>query len=133
MLRVVRNCAFSWLKANRLALHITLDAACAAGPESALCVAQSDPAWILNADQEHATLHQAIGRLPTLQREIIVLKHIEDRSYREIAQSLRIPLGTVMSRLSRAREATVQQMARKDGRNKSPATAVFAPDNRTAR
>jgi RNA polymerase sigma-70 factor (ECF subfamily) len=59
------------------------------------------------ADNE--TLQKVLGSLPTAQREVIVLKHIEDLSYREIAQSLRIPLGTVMSRLSRARAATCRQ------------------------
>jgi RNA polymerase sigma factor (sigma-70 family) len=47
---------------------------------------------------------QAIGALPTLQREIFLLVTLEDMSYEQVATTLNIPIGTVMSRLSRARE-----------------------------
>ena len=42
---MVRNCAWSWLSANRHALHITLDPDATAGPDPAFCVAEADPAW----------------------------------------------------------------------------------------
>jgi RNA polymerase sigma-70 factor (ECF subfamily) len=44
-----------------------------------------------------------VGRLPADQREVLVLAAVEEMKYEEIAQVLEIPLGTVMSRLSRAR------------------------------
>jgi RNA polymerase sigma-70 factor (ECF subfamily) len=47
----------------------------------------------------------AISRLPEYQRAMVVLFHVEDRSYEEIAQILNLPLGTVKSRLNRARIA----------------------------
>ncbi len=49
-------------------------------------------------------LDRALGRLPSDQRAALVLREIEGLSYREIAQALSIPIGTVMSRLARARE-----------------------------
>lgn len=49
-------------------------------------------------------LHQCLGELPNEAREIIVLHDIEDLTYREIATVLGVPIGTVMSRLSRARQ-----------------------------
>jgi RNA polymerase sigma-70 factor, ECF subfamily len=48
---------------------------------------------------------QALGKLPEEQRSIVTLVCVEDLSYREVAEILSIPLGTVMSRLSRARRA----------------------------
>lgn len=52
-----------------------------------------------------ARVHQALGRLPAPHRTIIVLRELQGFSYEEIADVLRIPVGTVRSRLSRAREA----------------------------
>jgi predicted DNA-binding protein (UPF0251 family) len=106
-----------------------------------LCLPEADPAHILIVRAEEETLQQVISALPCWQREVIVLKHIEDLSYQEIAASLRIPVGTVMSRLSRARTATcrrIKQAARdrspRDGSwNKSLTVAVFASNGRTTR
>jgi RNA polymerase sigma-70 factor, ECF subfamily len=45
-----------------------------------------------------------IGRLPAVYRETLVLKEFNDLSYRQIAEVMGVPIGTVMSRLARARE-----------------------------
>ena len=50
-------------------------------------------------------LEAAIARLPTDYREVLILREVEDLSYREIAEIAGVPMGTVMSRLARAREA----------------------------
>ena len=47
---------------------------------------------------------QQLGRLPAEQREVLILAAVEEMKYEEIADVLDIPVGTVMSRLSRARE-----------------------------
>jgi RNA polymerase sigma-70 factor, ECF subfamily len=47
----------------------------------------------------------ALGRLPPAFREAVVLRDIEGMSYKEIAQTLQAPIGTVMSRLARGRQA----------------------------
>ncbi len=49
-------------------------------------------------------LDRLISKLPPLYREVLVLREIEDLSYREIAEILTLPIGTVMSRLARARQ-----------------------------
>lgn len=52
-------------------------------------------------------VRQAIDRLPPEQREVLLLVCLEDMSYRDVAQILDLPLGTVMSRLARARQKLV--------------------------
>jgi len=49
-------------------------------------------------------LDRAIGRLPAEQRAVLLLVTLEEMSYEEVARTLGIPIGTVMSRLSRARD-----------------------------
>jgi len=49
-------------------------------------------------------LDRAIGRLPAEQRAVLLLVTLEEMSYDEVARTLGIPIGTVMSRLSRARD-----------------------------
>lgn len=56
-------------------------------------------------------LDRAIGRLPADQRAVLLLVTLEDMSYDEVARTLGIPIGTVMSRLSRAREKLRAMMA----------------------
>jgi len=58
------------------------------------------------------TVRSAIEQLPVAFREVILLCDVEDASYREISQILSIPIGTVMSRLARARKAVRESMSR---------------------
>jgi len=53
---------------------------------------------------EIADLDRALQRLPAEQREVLLLVAVEELTYREVASALGVPIGTVMSRLSRARE-----------------------------
>lgn len=71
---------------------------------SCIDVRAADPYVLYLRKLERAEIQQAINSLPTLHREIIVLRDIEGFSYREIASMLGCPAGTVMSRLGRARE-----------------------------
>lgn len=74
----------------------------------------ADPASQLQAKQRLRALEAALGRLPDDQREIVLLREIEDMSYSEISAALGISEGTVKSRLARAREALVGHYRRKD-------------------
>jgi RNA polymerase sigma-70 factor (ECF subfamily) len=62
--------------------------------------------------EELAQLHAGVERLPTEFREVLVLHELEGLSYREIAEVAAIPIGTVMSRLSRARKKLQADLAR---------------------
>lgn len=61
--------------------------------------------------EDSTTLMAAITSLPIIYREVVILSDIEDLSYKEIAQVLAVPIGTVMSRLSRARNLMKQSLA----------------------
>ena len=65
----------------------------------------STPESILVARATHEMVQQALEQLPLHFREILLLCEVEEMSYQEIAQTLSIPQGTVMSRLFRARKA----------------------------
>jgi RNA polymerase sigma-70 factor (ECF subfamily) len=67
-------------------------------------VAERDPAADLARHTARETLGQALERLPQEFREVIVLRELEGLSYKEIADVTGVPVGTVMSRLSRGRE-----------------------------
>lgn len=67
--------------------------------------ASDTPESLLLARMDAEQIRLALGRLAVPQREIILLSDVEELSYREIAEMLGVPIGTVMSRLSRARRA----------------------------
>ncbi len=66
---------------------------------------EETPESVLVARYEQEGLQQALGALPVIYREVILLCDLEEMSYQEIGDTLAIPIGTVMSRLSRARKA----------------------------
>ena len=63
-----------------------------------------DPEALVMQQQAIERVHRAVQELPADFREVIVLRELEELSYREIAAVAGIPIGTVMSRLARARE-----------------------------
>ena len=65
----------------------------------------SDPETLLIRTADVAMIERALSPLPDRVRELLVLRELEDLSYRELADVLNIPIGTVMSRLSRSRRA----------------------------
>lgn len=73
-----------------------------------------DPEGALADLQDRAAVDRMISRLPPEFREVLILRELEELSYRQIAEVLQIPVGTVMSRLSRARRQLLS-WARDDG------------------
>lgn len=63
-----------------------------------------DPADIIASHDASRTLNAALARLPTAFREVLVLKEMDELSYKQIAEVTDAPIGTVMSRLARARQ-----------------------------
>lgn len=68
-------------------------------------IERRDPALLVSRAQQHGDLRAAILALPALHREVLILCELEEVDYREAAAILGIPLGTVRSRLNRARKA----------------------------
>jgi RNA polymerase sigma factor (sigma-70 family) len=76
--------------------------------------AQASPEDAAISNCEIAKLHRAIDALPSLLREVVMLREFEDLSYREVSQAINAPIGTVMSRLFRAR-ARIGELLQSDG------------------
>ena len=74
------------------------------GEEKVLPTEKETPESILLHRSDWQRLQQAMERLPVAYREVLLLCEVEEMSYQEIASTLGIPIGTVMSRLSRARK-----------------------------
>jgi RNA polymerase sigma-70 factor (ECF subfamily) len=103
LLAIVRNACFTWLAKHRpKSLVLTADPAELAGGADAGEAASTPEAEII-AKAESEMIAAAIAALPGPFREIVVLRDINGMSYREIAAMIGIPMGTVMSRLARAR------------------------------
>jgi RNA polymerase sigma-70 factor, ECF subfamily len=64
---------------------------------------QASPEKVILQQQDRATIRRLVAELPEPFREAIVLREINDLSYKEIAEVAGVPVGTVMSRLARAR------------------------------
>ncbi len=104
LLAIVRNCAFSWLARNRPAATVTLDDDTLQAAEAeGVLAAEDDPESVAIGNADRAMLAGLVESLPPVYREVIVLREIDDLSYREIAAIVGVPVGTVMSRLARAR------------------------------
>ena len=86
------------------------------------------PETLLRQKEDQKAVHQAMAELPVDLREVVVLRELEGLSYKEIAAIANIPMGTVMSRLARARERLQNRRA---GRNCKHAhkAADLAPES----
>ena len=102
LLTIVRNCCFSWAKGARRRGHVALSEE-VANDDAAFRMAGPDPeAAAIGADQG-SKLARLVEALPEEFRTTLILREWEDMSYREIADVTGVPMGTVMSRLARAR------------------------------
>jgi RNA polymerase sigma-70 factor, ECF subfamily len=102
LLQIVRNTCFSWLKENRPAELVVLDDADDVLHEIAAPATDQPPAMAMRS-ADRVQINQAIAALPVVYREVLVLRELDDFSYKDIARIADIPIGTVMSRLARAR------------------------------
>ena len=109
LLTIVRNTCYTWLRRNRA------PAAGALGPTDAGRMdVPADPAGQPEAQviraADRRVLQEALELLPEEFREALVLRELEGFSYKEIADITDVPLGTVMSRLARARQQLQQSV-----------------------
>jgi RNA polymerase sigma-70 factor (ECF subfamily) len=107
LLGIVRNATWSWLQANRPS---ELTAREDDGEPEIAAPPCDEPESSAIRRAEVRLLNEAIAALPPPLREVIVLRELEDFAYRQIALIADIPIGTVMSRLARARRLLSQSV-----------------------
>jgi len=112
LLAIVRNTTFTWLGKNRPKTLVVTDddRVFEEGRSQMSEEVQLTPEAALIAKADAALLQDAIAALPIVFRETLVLREINGLSYREIAEVTVSPIGTVMSRLARARDLLVQRI-----------------------
>jgi RNA polymerase sigma-70 factor (ECF subfamily) len=110
LLAIVRNTGLNWLvqKQNQKTEPLPEPANSEEGGSQEIIDENADPEFDLIQKQAAATMDQLIQALPVVYREVIILREIEELSYKEIAEVIGMPIGTVMSRLARARKAIQQ-------------------------
>jgi len=103
MYRILRNTFLTSRTGLKAAVSLDED-----DPQAVTPATTETPESILLARADHDAIQAALRQLPVAHREIILLCDVEEMSYREIAEALGVPIGTVMSRLARARKAMRQ-------------------------
>ena len=109
LLSIVRNTTYTWLQKNRkheLATVFDEEVHDIEDTSSSL-----EALLLKNSDRQEIV--QALEQLPVEFREVMVLRELEGMSYREIAEMAEVPIGTVMSRLARARKQLQQSLGQR--------------------
>jgi RNA polymerase sigma-70 factor, ECF subfamily len=116
LLRIVRNSCYTWIKGRPMTESMSADEEGELAPEHERALVEAghgmpapDARLIEAADRR--LVRDALDALPIAHREILILREIEELSYKEIAAVTDIPIGTVMSRLARARELLSQSLS----------------------
>lgn len=99
LFRIARNGAFDLLRRGKVVEFVELD------DEADMPDAAAGPEAVVETAQRYRVLEAALLRLPAEHREILLLREIEDMSYEHIADVLDLNIGTVKSRIARARAA----------------------------
>lgn len=99
-LRIVRNTCHSWRVPNAIAAIESFDEEQHSGTRPSF-----DPETLLLQTDDVMLIEQALNSVPVRFRELLVLRELEGLSYRELAEVMGMPIGTVMSGLSRGRQA----------------------------
>jgi RNA polymerase sigma factor (sigma-70 family) len=117
VLTIVRHTAYQWLRKNRPApIVLVEDLELVEHHQADFVPLDADtPESALIGKTTTQQLEAAISALPTPFREVLVLRDLQDLSYREIAAVTQVPLGTVMSRIARARRRLMQTVGRGEG------------------
>jgi RNA polymerase sigma-70 factor (ECF subfamily) len=118
LLQIVRNTAYASRSLDRGVQLVPIAAEPEAGAIAAdeLVSADDDPEAALLRERDRKQVHELIEALPVELREPLVLRELEELSYKEIADIAGIPIGTVMSRLWRARQSMARALAESGAR-----------------
>ena len=114
MLTIVHNTACNWLNKHRRSTVVAVDDL-DAFDRATIDAARTDsetPEGVVIARVDVANLEAAMAELPLPYRETLVLRDVQGLNYREIAQVTGVPIGTVMSRLARARSRLAAAIGR---------------------
>ena len=104
LLKIVRNTYYTWIYRNRVT-----DAMTPFDEEEDIHVSDApNPEMLLLKESDKQLVRNALQKLPTEFLEVIVLREFEELSYKQIADTVQVPVGTVMSRLARARGRLAQ-------------------------
>ena len=114
VLRIVRRTCYSWLERNRPADIVPLEADAELDEEVGAAGAAVSTEALLQNRSDLRRLDTLIEALPAPLREVVVLRELNELDYREIAEVTGVPIGTVMSRLHRARSALRRAWEGKD-------------------
>jgi RNA polymerase sigma-70 factor (ECF subfamily) len=112
LLQITRNAALNLIAERRRPAEIPIEPEDDEAPALDLVDPGDDPETALARRQERGRLDRLLAALPVELRECLVLRELEDMSYREIAQVTGMPIGTVMSRLWRARRMLMKAAER---------------------
>jgi RNA polymerase sigma-70 factor (ECF subfamily) len=108
ILEIVRNCYYDWLMRQRRKSRLEVDFRDAGYTEEFILNRSSDectPEAMLVREAERQTVRFVLDTMPLPLREILMLRELDGLSYRQISEITALPIGTVMSRLARARRA----------------------------
>jgi RNA polymerase sigma-70 factor (ECF subfamily) len=106
--KIVRNCYYSWLVSRRRKSRLEVDSHDFGYTEELILSVPSDectPEAMLVRDAETQAVRSVLNAMSPPLREILMLREFEELSYRQISEITALPIGTVMSRLARARKA----------------------------
>ena len=110
--RIVTNLAFSLFRTRRRKPETSIEPLVEAGHQWGT---DDDPADHAARDEHHAVLRACFGELAAEHQAVLALRVMQDLSYEEIASALNVPIGTVMSRLSRARADLKRRITERTG------------------
>jgi RNA polymerase sigma factor (sigma-70 family) len=115
VLTIVRNAAYQWMGKNRPAALVFVEDLESVTPMRTGESGVETPEAALIAKTEATRLEMAIAALPVIPRETLVLRELQGLAYCEIAEVTGVPIGTVMSRLARARGQLIATMSVQTG------------------